>query len=619
MKRTFPIAIGVQLVFICYGFFHLLSAPDKHVFADTFDGIKNYYTLASYVENTQESLLHYSHMNYPEGEHVTYTDNTPLFSIPFKLISNVFPQLGNHSVGVFNIFMVLGILFTTLVLVKLFHLYGMYGIVPLAASVCLPWLHPQIARYEVGHMNLAQSWILLTLMYLLIKFYRSGKQHRSVVMAAAVLLLSGFIHMYYLFIGGLLMGMMSCLVWLIGLIREKKSNWSDLMPAISAVVVMGIHVMFIQSTDPYIALREAALGYDYYEWKLHVGSLFTGNSYSVVPFFIRSSDVPPYEAFFYLGAFACYGLFFALLNRLWNKKFRLPALSNHTIALTITCFLLIFIALGNAMVLVYNNQLQLGFGSFSVDLPIHISIKNVLSPFYYLIKIAPDLSHFRCLTRFAWPTFWFVNLVVVILAYKWTQPGRSLSYRWVAYLLILIMGVDTAASMKHIHNRVYKNNPLKVQHFSNEIAQIREGIEWSDYDALLTSPFYHAGSAAFEYTILPFNDYYNTLTYQLALEGQLPLLNSKLSRTPLEFVKKKFQLFECLEASPIADSRKVLFAVHEEYLKQDTMLSPYESVNVFKSQEKQFIGLLNKPVLEVPDWKLYELSINMADMKLYCP
>ena len=85
MKRYLLITIiGIQVLACIIGFQNHFSSPSNSLFHDSFDGFKNYITFYTYTSKSNASLLHYDQMNYPYGDFITYTDNTPILAIMFK-------------------------------------------------------------------------------------------------------------------------------------------------------------------------------------------------------------------------------------------------------------------------------------------------------------------------------------------------------------------------------------------------------------------------------------------------------------------------------------------------------------------------------------------------------
>src|ERR1700741_5530833 len=89
--------VCIQLVLLNITFKETLQQKGNQIFCDAYDGFKNYYTLHTYVNDTAHTdLRYYGFMNYPYGDCVFYTDNTPLFAMAYKTLVLHWPQLGQY-------------------------------------------------------------------------------------------------------------------------------------------------------------------------------------------------------------------------------------------------------------------------------------------------------------------------------------------------------------------------------------------------------------------------------------------------------------------------------------------------------------------------------------------
>src|SRR5688572_21027928 len=74
--------------------------PNTYLFGTMGDSIKSLFTFAWYVKF--DSCLHFSGMNYPWGEHIVFTDNQALFSVPLRYLNRYLFPLENYLVGILN-------------------------------------------------------------------------------------------------------------------------------------------------------------------------------------------------------------------------------------------------------------------------------------------------------------------------------------------------------------------------------------------------------------------------------------------------------------------------------------------------------------------------------------
>ena len=115
------------------------------------------------------------------------------------------------------------------------------------------------------------------------------------------------------------------------------------------------------------------------------------------------------------------------------------------------------------------------------------------------------------------------------------------------WLKALVLGllvcsiIDTRDTLKVFKKKEYQNY-LTNESFIEEMKSITKSIDFSKYQAILPIPYYHVGSENYDYTIDP-DESFCTLTMQLSLMSNLPLMSSKMSRTAEYQVKEFFKLF----------------------------------------------------------------------------
>ena len=153
------VALLIQVGFIARAFGRLLTEPGQFLFrltSETGDGMKNYFTFQSYLQQPfAKGLAWYGNMNYPYGDYVFYTDNTPLVAVFVKLFSHYVYDLTPYGLDVYHAMLVSGMLISTGLLVALLRRLLRSWFLVLSFSVLLPWLNPQLGRLLIGHFNLS--------------------------------------------------------------------------------------------------------------------------------------------------------------------------------------------------------------------------------------------------------------------------------------------------------------------------------------------------------------------------------------------------------------------------------------------------------------------------------
>ena len=106
-------------ILIFYG--SVLLHPNSYLFADSGDGLKNYFTYLYHIKN-DPAWVEFSGMNYPFGENFMYTDCHPALANTIRLISIAVPGIADYSIGIVNFLMIISIFFTILLTHKVFTL-----------------------------------------------------------------------------------------------------------------------------------------------------------------------------------------------------------------------------------------------------------------------------------------------------------------------------------------------------------------------------------------------------------------------------------------------------------------------------------------------------------------
>src|SRR5437763_5880029 len=87
-KYSWHIVLLIHIVLCLIAFNKAWVHYNNFLFSNKGDGMKNYFTMESYLQHdSPKGVFHYTQMNYPFGEYIYYTDNTPLFCLFVKAFS----------------------------------------------------------------------------------------------------------------------------------------------------------------------------------------------------------------------------------------------------------------------------------------------------------------------------------------------------------------------------------------------------------------------------------------------------------------------------------------------------------------------------------------------------
>ena len=582
--------------------------PTAYLFADSFDGLKNYFTYYGYLEQLGgQNFSKFEGMNYPFGEYLFYTDNTPLIAFPIKLITHYITGNGPASFAVYNYCVLAGLLFSSWLLYRILkHLlvtpWFIFGL-----SLCLPWLSPQINRIS-GHMNLSFSWLLLLTLYLLVLLWKRWGSHPSksrklLISLILTITLASFVHVYYLAILSLMVGAF-CLFW--GF--KQYPNWQlglriQAIGLFIPIISGGIVYSIIRWIDTFYGYRKtSAGGYNWREYNLNFDALYSAYDFNHLPFFVRTSADFHFESFSYLGGFALYGLVLLasifLLKKGKKQRFKRYFLESHQSWLVL------------AIIFMGSVGLITSLGEYARLFNATVNFDNVLNPFYFLRRISDRFTQFRCLSRFNWIFFWAFNIGIAYLINQYYL--RSKKKRLTSVLLLgslLFLAVETVERIVHEQRVPAKN--LLLDTANEDIQHLTKGIDFSDYQAILPIPYYHARAEEAEYSLDPIEEWC-TATYQLSLTTHLPLMSSKMSRAAMNQGKSLFSLFtetpvptllrDELSAKPIL----IFYSKREkDYFEPEFDLPKLVAQNS-RTKVKDWNAFKIK---EFGNWELYEVSV----------
>src|SRR5690606_15534166 len=174
MKNRFaiPVVILLSLALLWLLFGKVLLQPGQYMFGYLEDGTKNYYTAAYFIKYNQG--LWFTGLNYPFGDHITYTDNQPLFAAILNAVNQHITPIWQHTIGIYNVLMLGSLvacavfLFLILRELKLPVWYAVF------VAIIIAFLSPQMFRIR-AHYALGYAFFIPMFWYFLIHIFRNPK------------------------------------------------------------------------------------------------------------------------------------------------------------------------------------------------------------------------------------------------------------------------------------------------------------------------------------------------------------------------------------------------------------------------------------------------------------
>ena len=526
------ISIHVFIAFVA--FLHFRLDPFHQTFCNTGDGLKNNFTLISYVKEpiTIDGIFKFNAFSYPFGDYVYYTDNTPLFSIPFRWVCLHIHDFSSYTLIAFYIFVISNILVSGILLYKIFNHFLDRHFLSYIMAIILPWANVQVLRVWHGHYSLSFSSLSLLAICLVMLWHKYRYQlSRQIVIAISMILLailSFLAHGYYLAIITLFI---AAILFFYGLFnrREKFGKFTLCVSFIYPVFAFGFTMLLLFVTDKYLALRkDTANGYDNLYQKTRLYALYNHYNFQKIffPFYYDLDTTDPDQAA-YLGNVGLYAVLIILIIVVLNKRFRSTMIGIQKdffkdplkASILLGSLIMLSVSLGE----VYRtavSQNEYGY-----------RILNIFNPLLYVHYFTNRVEQFRCLERFMWPFFFaFYIWVMYTIVAIYRQSERKVKI-WIVVGILFLGGVELDDFVNTLQHRTDHENYLSAA----DVAKTTPGhLDPRNYQAILPIPYYFVGSENYDITLDDDNDW-STYTFRLQLNTGLPLMSCKMSRSPLSF------------------------------------------------------------------------------------
>lgn len=534
-KYGLLITVALQIILLIIGFNKAFSRASDYMFLDIFDGFKNYFTFQAYLTQPKGDLLQFTGMNYPYSEYIFYTDNSPAIALPLKFISDNIVDLTAFGVPLYNFIIIFGYLLTTVFTYLILKKYLKTAWLIVIFSIAFSWIHPQMLRPFVGHLNLGWAWILLFTMYATQQITAANldkkRTQKWLIGLTLFLVWSAFIHLYYLLINVTFLGFWG-VAWAIDNYLKKENWWQPLLKGVvPGVVALAMSMVIIRFIDTEYANRLAANGYNFQDWKLYFPSLFHAYDHNSIRFPFQVIKGISYESYAYLGNFALFAIIGLLILKLL-KRWELINYITKDLKNDKNRLLVYWLFAGIMM-----GFIALGDEIHTEEYIIH----NYFSLFYYVRQLTDMLTHFRCLGRFSWFLFWSINFIIAFFVEQLLMKSDKKYFKIIAAVLIVFLVIDTKDAIENINHKKQHNQLTYSDNFP-QIMAIAKTIATEKYQAILPIPYFHTGSEDFNFTIdAPLNWLNNC--GQLQQATNLPLMASQMSRTAHYQPQELFTIF----------------------------------------------------------------------------
>jgi len=212
--------------------------------------------------------------------------------------------------------------------------------------------------------------------------------------------------------------------------------------------------------------------------------------------------------------------------------------------------------------------LYLMFGHYHIDYFVNRS-----NPLYLMHQFTRVVEQFRSMVRFAWPFYWtFYIWLFYTVAAVYRQVNRPAQHFIIGSILLLGC-METLDYGAFIRKRT-DNPSLLSKEQLRPLQQLK--ISFGAYQAIMPIPYYNAGSEDYDLTFDDIGEWSN-FSYQLSLFSRLPLMSSKMSRTPPAFARDLMLLISEDSCSAALKERlsdkPILLAVHRKFISDSTIVT----------------------------------------------
>ena len=507
-KHPFFTLVVVSLLLICGVWSKIVFHPNKYLLASDGDAFKNNYTPAWFVANDHGTR--FTGMHYPEGEHVVFTDNQPLISWTLNFVDeNIYP-IHDYTIGILNILLFVSLFFGILFLYKILVYYKLPEWYAAIIALAIGLFTPQLERFA-GHFALGYAVFIPWLWWQMLRVKEQQYKLKSLFGLLLLIFLFGLIHMYYVLIGGLMVGFHAFVLFL----QNRKAYKDAGKLLVSGLLPLFFVMTFMHFTD-YVNDRPES-PYGFFRYKANFQTVFVPREGTLTNYtqkYLNFGQANP-EGYAYVGYTGLLFLFiivFIYIKRLLYKRNFKKSL------LPFPGDLGAFLFTGILMLL------------FSMTLPFSLGLE-------FLLDIITPLKQFRSPGRFAWVFFYIYLVSVAVLIYLLHQKIKK-RYPVIAKIFFIgFTGLLTLEGLSYFSltgNRLQQfnaSNPFDGKNIYFADMLTNTPYKADDFDAILFLPSMFQGSEKIYVDRTLGNNFMKGL--ELSYQTGLPLVNYMMSRTSL--------------------------------------------------------------------------------------
>jgi len=497
-------------LFVLYFYGQFVWSPNQTIFDGYNDGLNQYYSFTYFI-NHNPNYIDNEGLNYPYGEHYVYSDGQPFFAYLFKWLNGYFPVIGDHTVGIINLLMMLGLFLTPIILFEILDKLKVRPLLAYLGAMGITFLEPQVYRL-IAHFSLSYSCCLPLTIYLNLQlFLQEGKRkNKWVALLAFNNLFWLFTHPYI----GLAVNLLSAALWGIHWLWHFKTLakvWKGyLIPVLVLGFPIGFFRLFLSLTDEH--------------------PLKTSDVYGLLQFCGEPDDVfvpncPPLAP---------------IINQFVEIKHTHEGLAYVGVTTTLVLASVVLLAF---IRLLTRSQSPL---KEPVALPVWIGLFTAIpfllwswafpfKQFPVLIEWLPILKQFRAVGRFAWIFYYIATLFSVYMIHRAVLVLELKKYKILAWSLLIVGPLLYMVEGYPQHMKIATHRGITKSFFHEEhrwefYKEALSKIDVNDYQAIVPLPLYYYGSMNF---FRPLYGASTQISKTLSAITGLPIIGAAVARGDL--------------------------------------------------------------------------------------
>jgi hypothetical protein len=532
MRKSWEICLTtIVATIICCAYFPLLiTHPNTAIITGEGDGLKNYYSACYYLLHNQG--WHFTGMNYPYGEHISFADGQPGLVLPLKWLSYLFPTIKNYGIAAINWAMMIGLIIGTIFVQRILRHYRVNTLLSIIGASLVVFFSPQLLRMQY-HYALSYAFVVPMVWHFILCYTNTQRKRYLLAFGFSVFAL-GLLHLYL----ALIIVLLALSYYIVQIVFKRHRLILYIGLPLAAILGMVALLVLLQITDPIKDRPAHPWGFfnAYATWE----TLFLPHPNDALGNPNRS--LWGYgEGFAYPGVWAivCLGLF--LLKLVIKKgKFKLRRSWHQLQQNQYASFLFA------ALLLL----------AFSMCIPFRYGLEG-------LVPKIPFLQQFRALGRFAWVFYYAAAIGGIISLHRLYCLLRQKKLGKLA-LVIITLVVSFCAWETHYRLKTLGNYAAQAfnkyaatldQFYTSSLSE--KGFRPNQFQAIMALPYYHIGSEQFSVE----DGAAQQGSMKASWQTGLPLVNVMLSRTSLAQTCNSIQLL-----SDSSIHKKIIAAMNQKPL-----------------------------------------------------